>query len=144
MFQFDSANTGYNPDASIATEQVGQRWRTSTLGEVVASPVIANGMAFVGSRDGKVYAMDVEDGSKQWEYNIGEPIESTPAVSNGSVFVGSTGGNVYSLSTDGDINWEFETNPDGANQTILHPISVDSGLVFVISTTSYEEGYFMQ
>jgi outer membrane protein assembly factor BamB len=129
MFQFDSANTGYNPDASIATEQVGQQWRTSTLGEVVASPVIANGMAFVGSRDGKVYAMDVEDGNKQWEYNIGEPIESTPAVSNGSVFVGSTGGNVYSLSTDGDLNWEFETDyPE-----ILSSVITDGDYLYALS-----------
>lgn len=140
MFQFDSANTGYNPDASIPTEQVGQQWRTSTLGEVVVSPVIANGMVFVGSRDGKVYAMDVEDGGIQWEYDIGEPIESTPAVSNGSVFVGSTDGYVYSLSTDGDLNWEFETDPDGRNPTISHPICVSSELIFAVSTTSYEEG----
>lgn len=129
MFQFDSANTGYNPDASIATEQVGQRWRTSTLGEVVASPVIANGMAFVGSRDGKVYAMDVEDGSKQWEYNIGEPIESTPVVSNGSVFVGSTGGNVYSLSTNGDLDWEFQTDSPEIQSSLM----TDGEYLYVLS-----------
>jgi len=140
MFQLDSGNTGYNPDASIATEQVGQQWRTSTLGEVVASPVIYNGRAFVGSQDGKVYAMSLENGDKLWEYNIGEPIQATPAVSNGSIYVGSTGGTVYSISIEGDKNWQFETNPEGSNPTITHPISTNSELVFVVSTMSYDSG----
>jgi outer membrane protein assembly factor BamB len=140
MFQYDAANTGYNPNASIPTEQVGQQWRTSTLGEVVASPVIANGMVFVGSRDGKVYAMDQQDGSKQWEYNIGEPIEATPAVSDGSIYIGSTEEKVYSLSLDGNKEWEFETDPEGLRPTIELPISVGSDVVFVTATSSYENG----
>lgn len=140
MFQFDAGKTGYNPNASIPTEQVGQQWRTSTLGEVVASPVIANGMVFVGSRDGKVYAMDQEDGSKQWEYNIGEPIEATPAISDGSIYIGTTEANVFALSLDGSKEWEFETDPEGSSPSIELPISVGDGLVFVVSEPSYEDG----
>jgi outer membrane protein assembly factor BamB len=139
MFQFDSANTGYNPDASIAAEQVGQQWRSSTLGEVVASPVIADEAAFVGSRDGRVRAMNLEDGSKQWEYNVGEPIESTPAISNGSIFVGSIEGNVYCLSLSGGENWKFETAPSESEEyTILSDLSTDGNYVYLLA--GKEEG----
>jgi outer membrane protein assembly factor BamB len=134
MFQFDAANTGYNPSASLPTEQIGEQWRTSTLGEVVASPVIADGMAFVGSRDGKVYAIDVEDGSKQWEYNIGEPIESTPVILDNRLFIGSSGGRVYSLSLNGSKNWDFQTAPSQSEEyTVLSDLATDGDYIYLLS-----------
>jgi outer membrane protein assembly factor BamB len=89
-------------------------------GAFESSPAVANGIVYVGSDDGNVYALDALTGAKIWNYTTsiqpistwGNQVTSSPAVSDGIVYVGSVGGNVYALNAStGAKIWNYYTNP---------------------------------
>jgi hypothetical protein len=53
----------------------------------------------VGSRGGKIYALDASAGSLIWSYSTGWNVESSPAVADGRVYVGSDDGRVYAFGS---------------------------------------------
>ena len=75
-----------------------------------SSPVYDQGKLYVGSRDGRLYCLNAENGSKIWDFQTGERIRSTPLVHNGLVNFGSWDGNLYALNAQtGEVNWHFST-----------------------------------
>jgi outer membrane protein assembly factor BamB len=89
-------------------------------GAFESSPAVVNGMVYIGSDDGNVYALNALTGAKIWNYTTsiqplftwGNQVTSSPAVSDGIVYVGSVGGNVYALNaTTGAKIWNYYTNP---------------------------------
>jgi outer membrane protein assembly factor BamB len=74
-----------------------KRWKYTTGYDVVSSPAVANGVVYVGSWDGKLYALQARTGSDLWSYKIGSTISSSPVVVNGMVYVCSDGGDVYAF-----------------------------------------------
>lgn len=77
-----------------------QVWSYTTKGSIMGSPVVTNGMVYVGSRDGNLYCLDAKRGSEQWHVRTGDRIESTPAVDKTRVFIGSHDGRMYGLAAD--------------------------------------------
>jgi outer membrane protein assembly factor BamB len=55
-------------------------WSYTTGGPVLSSPAVANGIVYVGSYDGKVYALN---GSRLWASTVGKKVGSSPTVANG-------------------------------------------------------------
>jgi outer membrane protein assembly factor BamB len=56
-------------------------WRQEHSFEKHSSAAItSNGLMVFGSRDGYVYAYDVETGVKMWEFNAGRAVLATPAI----------------------------------------------------------------
>ena len=64
---------------------------------VESSPAVANGVVYVGSDDGNVYALNAKTGVKLWSYTTDSNVFSSPAVANGMVYVCSLGGKVYAF-----------------------------------------------
>ena len=58
---------------------------------------MSNGVVYVGSSNGDVYALNAGTGAKLWTYATGGSVISSPAVANGMVYVGSYGNNLYAL-----------------------------------------------
>jgi len=86
------------------------RWRFKTGGPVKSSAAIGAGRVFVGSDDGKVYALDLEEGQKVWEYATEGAVEASPLLVRGTVFVGSSDSHLYALDADtGKLKWKHET-----------------------------------
>jgi outer membrane protein assembly factor BamB len=46
-------------------------WRTTISQAPVSPPVVAAGKVFVGSNDGRVYALDASTGAIQWSGSTG-------------------------------------------------------------------------
>ena len=73
---------------------------------VVESPMSIDPFAalmsiYVGSMDGKIYALDGATGIKKWEYETGGEVYSSPAIGpNGTVYVGSNDGKIYALASE--------------------------------------------
>ncbi|MCE5237279.1 PQQ-binding-like beta-propeller repeat protein [bacterium] len=75
-------------------------WNFGTKGPIMGAPAVADGIVFVGSRDGNLYALDAKRGTENWHLRTGDRIESTPAVAGSAVFIGSHDGRVYAAARD--------------------------------------------
>ncbi|MCK5529539.1 MAG: PQQ-binding-like beta-propeller repeat protein, partial [Kiritimatiellae bacterium] len=47
------------------------------------------------SLDGRLYILNLDDGRKIWQYEIGSELTGSPAVTGGMIFVGSKDGTLY-------------------------------------------------
>lgn len=87
-------------------KHLGSVWHTDTGGTVKSSPAIANGVLYIGSDDGKLWALDAGNGNEVWSQSTGDAIRSSPAVVDGVVYVGSNDGKVYAFdAVNGDTVW---------------------------------------
>jgi outer membrane protein assembly factor BamB len=139
QFGFGSASQRDNPyeDTLNTTNaaQLGLAWKFTTDGSVPSSPAVVDGIVYVGSDDGNVYAINATTGAKVWSFSTGGEVQSSPAVVNGRVYVGSNNGFLYALNAStGAMYWSFETT---AGDPVASPV-VQGGVVFVGS----EDGHF--
>ena len=80
------------------------------LGTAYSSPVVANGVVYIGSDDDKLYAFNASTGASLWTATTGGQITSTPAFANGMVYVNSEDDSVYAFdATTGVQLWKFTT-----------------------------------
>ena len=54
-------------------------WTFMTGARVDSSPVIAGGLAYIGSNDGKLYVLDVATGKSVFQFEAGGPLSASPA-----------------------------------------------------------------
>lgn len=88
----------------------GLQWRFLTNGDVISSPAVAGNVVYVGSGDGKLYALDRLTGGKLWGYDAHSAVSSSPAVSSGSAFFGTHDGNFFALDArTGALRWRVAT-----------------------------------
>jgi len=113
MFRYNAQHAGdYSPVAGPAPSNGQLLWNYSvgTAGVIYSSPAIVNGVVYVGSEGGNLYALNATTGVKLWNYSTGGSIWSSPAVANGVVYVGSNDSNVYALNaTSGVKLWNYTT-----------------------------------
>jgi eukaryotic-like serine/threonine-protein kinase len=62
---------------------------------------VTNGVVYVGSGDGKVYALSASTGAQLWSFPTGNAIVSSLAVANGVVYGGSEDDNLYAFDISG-------------------------------------------
>jgi outer membrane protein assembly factor BamB len=74
-----------------------------------STPTVFNGVAYIGTTTGKVYAINTKDGSLKWvnsSINDSGRVSSAPIVSGNQVFFGSRNGHVYAVTADtGQLIW---------------------------------------
>jgi len=112
MFRGDPEHAGAYPGGGI-DGFAGVKWRFQTAGAVRSSPTVADDVVFVGSTDGRLYALDATLGAELWHFEGDSPVVSTAAVAGGLVFYGDRAGVLRALDrTDGTLRWDFPTGPD--------------------------------
>jgi hypothetical protein len=87
------------------------RWAVATGGAILAAPLLADGIAYLGSADGVFYAIDLIDGSLRWQAPIGVPLLGSAALgSNGEqLFVVAEDVAAYALRrSDGALLWRTQ------------------------------------
>jgi len=95
-------------------------------GAMHSSPVIANGIIYVGSRDHNLYAFDAASGNKIWQFTTGSWVESSAAVVDNVVYFGSNDGNIYALDAKtGRKLWSYNVK-----DTIESSAAVVDGKVY--------------
>ena len=102
MLGFDAQHTNNNPYEKVLNSanvsRLVQDWTFHTGGYIAASPVVASGVVYIGSRDGYVPALDAHSGEQIWTHQTGSMIDrSSPAIANGAVYIGTDGGVLYAL-----------------------------------------------
>jgi len=114
--QYDLGNTGFTL-ATAPPPSARRRWRFDTADRVESSPAVVDGVAYFGSNDGSVYAVDAVTGTELWRTRLGSRVWASPTVAHFSgaqdagrapprVFAGNTDGTFYSLDgRDGSREW---------------------------------------
>src|SRR6266851_740778 len=118
VFHADEAHTGIYHSA--AGKNLGAvRWKFKTGDKVFSSPIIKDGLAYVGSEDSNLYAIKTYSGELSWKFHTGGAVSSSPAIFNNMVYFTSYDGHCYALdAVTGKELWKFKTDGEkkvGAN-----------------------------
>jgi outer membrane protein assembly factor BamB len=74
------------------------KWSSAIGSAIRCTPALAaDGTVYLGTSDGKVWALDGASGSPQWTFGDAGEICSLAIASDGTVFAGSTNGKVYAV-----------------------------------------------
>ncbi|MFP3936838.1 MAG: PQQ-binding-like beta-propeller repeat protein [Phycisphaerae bacterium] len=86
-------------------------WKSDTAGAVRSSPVIADGLVFVGNDAGRLVALRLDDGAEQWSYSADDAIVAPPLVVGATVYVGTLAGDLLAVNAaDGELLWTYSTD----------------------------------
>ena len=66
--------------------------------QVISSPSVSGNTVYLGSTDGRLYALDTESGKEMWRYDLGVPLTSSPAISGNTVYVAAYDGSIYAFT----------------------------------------------
>ncbi len=88
------------------------RWSPfQTEGEIWSTPVLRNGVAYFGSQDGNVYAVSLDSGALEWQFETGAAVVASPVIHKNMLIVGSFDRQLYALGlNDGQLRWQFQAN----------------------------------
>jgi len=129
-FHFDADGTRLNPYENAlnpnTVESLALKWTYATGGYVWSSPAVANGVVYVGSYDGNIYALDARTGVKLWSYQTDSHEDfSSLTVGNEVVYVSTD--HVYALNAKtGALLWSYATGG-----FVLSSPALANGVVYV-------------
>jgi outer membrane protein assembly factor BamB len=91
-------------------ERPDEVWRFEDAnGQYVGSGTEADGLFLIGNGDGKVYALDVSDGTKIWEFTTHDRVWATPVVVDGTAYIASLDHCLYAVDLKtGTEQWQVE------------------------------------
>src|SRR5436190_12387212 len=148
-FGGDTRNTRFQPAAAAgmpptAVPRLKLKWAFGFPGVSASGSqvTVLVSRAFVGSRNGLVYALDAASGCIVWTFEADAGVRSTPVVGgNGpsrSVYFGDANANAYALDMNGKLRWKvkIDTHPDAM---ITGAVAHSAGRVYV-PAASIEEG----
>ena len=113
-----------------------------TEGEIWSAPVIEDGVLYVTSLDGNLYALDPATGSVNWSFDAGNGLATTPVIVDDLILVAGFDDALFAVNkSSGEPAWEFAasnwilatpvveggTAYFGDFDGILHAVNVESG-----------------
>jgi polyvinyl alcohol dehydrogenase (cytochrome) len=143
-------------DGLISSANVGSLapiWSFPVRGPISSTPVIVDGIAYAGSYDGNLYAINISDGTAIWTYASGadvtEPnlkiplgITGSAHVADGVVFVGDSAAVLHAVDiATGTANWTLQID-DQPNASIWSSPVVWNGMVYVGAASIAKETGF--
>ena len=124
MFMHDLDFSGVSADETL-TPPLQLLWQFKTGGPLHASPVVANGVLYIGSTDGKLYALDAKRWHLNWVFDAGSAIRYAATAVGNRVYFSARNNKVYALNADtGEQVWAFKST----NWMDAPPIVVDGKL----------------
>lgn len=98
-------------------------WEFSCEDEIGSSPVVSDGVLYVGSFDHNLYALDAKTGEFIWKYPTDDSISSSPCVWEDLVLVGSEDHMMYAIQKgSGGIAWSAPTKDRIRASPRCHPL----------------------
>lgn len=147
QYGFDAVHSGNNPNEVLlgptTVDALNAAW-TRTIGTdgalavAFSSPAVVDGVAYIGSEVGKVYALDSWTGRVLWTRKTSETHNwSSPAVVKGVVYIG--GDKLYALrASTGAILWKVPTGDDtwspAVSNGVVYVNTANKGMLFAVRT----------
>ncbi|MEM3390775.1 MAG: PQQ-binding-like beta-propeller repeat protein, partial [Archaeoglobaceae archaeon] len=89
----------------------------------LSSAAIANDKAYIGSKDGKLYCINLTSFEECWNFTANGKIDSSPAIANGIVYFATNvrEGAIYAVdATNGKLLWQYKLiPPEGGAYNIM-------------------------
>ncbi len=145
MFRGNITRTGYTPEVVLPPLQ--RRWQTKIGEWVIASPVVANGMVFIGSGShggigsGAICALAARTGELLWERRFNHDVVLSGCVLGGKVLLFAVYNRLLALDAQtGDVLWQVAvpsevTASPVAWQNVVY-FGCDDGRVLALGTQS--------
>lgn len=137
---FDPHGTRNNAGENILTPKtvagLALAWQ-SAINDIRSSPAVANGLLYVGTRDGHLLALDAATGAQRWSAATltAGAVVSSPTVVDGTVYVASSDRRLYAFdAATGAQRWasltdaSISSSPVMANGLVY--VTADSGTLF--------------
>jgi outer membrane protein assembly factor BamB len=106
-FHGNVARTGVYQGAGPA-QFGGVKWVFNTGGPIVTSPAIADGVIYIASLSGHLFAIDQQTGKEKWKFKSSMPIASSPSIVDGILYFVSSGGALVALDiATGQPKWVY-------------------------------------
>lgn len=143
MFGGNLANTRANLSETKLTAQnvagLKELWSFRGTG-CTATPAASQGVVYVPTWGGKVYALDAATGTQRWMTALPDLIDSSPTVTATTVFVSDDNGSVHALDrADGKKLWSKLVDMHPEAHLWSSPIYVPSADLVVVGVASGEE-----
>jgi outer membrane protein assembly factor BamB len=86
-------------------------WKYSVpKGAFAATPLIVDGMVYIGDLDGAMRAIDLTTGAEKWKFTAQAGFNASAAYRRGRLYLGDSDGVFYCLSAaEGKVQWTFKT-----------------------------------
>jgi outer membrane protein assembly factor BamB len=113
QFRGSAALLGTSQTTISSTLKV--QWTYEAGDAIESSAAIADGVVYVGSANGFLHAVGLNDGKLRWKYKAAEDGigESSPAVAGSLVFIGDLAGVLHAVNTStGKAAWTFKTGSE--------------------------------
>jgi outer membrane protein assembly factor BamB len=96
--------------SEVLPEKLELLWKfeAGKNGTFEATAVIVDGVVYVGSFDGNLYAIDLATGTKKWEFKTDLGFSAAAAVRDGKIIAGDADGKIYCLDLSGKELWNFD------------------------------------
>lgn len=139
--------------SSANVDSLAPLWEVEVGGSVSATPVIADGVAFVGSYDGNLYAIDLVTGGSVWTYATGaavpEPnlqiplgITGSAAVDADAVYVGDATATLHALDRATGVAFWTKKLDEQPNASIWSSPVVAEGVIYIgVASIAKEVGF---
>ena len=105
--------------------QPAEAWRFAAGSPILSQPAVAAGVAYFGSDDGVLYAVDLRTGAERWRHDTGASLTSSPAIADDILVTVTTAGRLVAVDAQtgaelwhSDENFAAESMPAIVGQTV--------------------------
>ncbi len=119
VYRGNALATGVSTSSLPESLDVAWKYREE-IGPIEATPVVLDGIVYVGDVDGNFLALELDQGTLKWRQKFESGFISSAAVNEIAVYVGDYDGKIRALDkANGKTIWEFDTEGE-----------IDSGAAF--------------
>ncbi len=94
----------------VANQNKQVVWRKKLANVWLSKPVIENSILYIGTTEGRVYALNAENGDLKWNFQAEGWVASTVYIKDGTVYFGTDDGYFYALDAfNGNLKWKTKT-----------------------------------
>ncbi|WP_257449895.1 outer membrane protein assembly factor BamB family protein [Archangium lipolyticum] len=89
-----------------------EAWRFKVGNRFYAGATVDDGIVYVPSTDGVLYALDAKTGEPRWKYAAGEALATEPVLTNELVLVASQSDTLFAVKrATGELAWLYRRDP---------------------------------